>query len=142
MKKGFTLVEIVISIALIAVVSLTVMQIYLAVERFEVRKEEEDYARVIVSNIHQSFIASPNKWQEAFHGVDFYETGDLSIYYDKDWNIVLPTETYAYRVNYLYVNVENGDEIYTLEITSVVSERRTILRNVDLGRMGVYDDGS
>jgi prepilin-type N-terminal cleavage/methylation domain-containing protein len=136
MKKGFTLVEIVISIALIAVVSLTVMQIYLAVERFEVRKEEEDYARVVVSDIHQSFIASPDGWET------FYDINNSSIYYDKDWNNVLPTETYAYRVNYLYVNFENGDEIYTLEITSVVSERRTILRNVDLGRMGVYDDGS
>jgi prepilin-type N-terminal cleavage/methylation domain-containing protein len=136
MKKGFTLVEIVISIALIAVVSLTVMQIYLAVERFEVRKEEEDYARVVVSDIHQSFIASPDGWET------FYDINNSSIYYDKDWNNVHPTETYAYRVNYLYVNFENGDEIYTLEITSVVSERRTILRNVDLGRMGVYDDGS
>jgi prepilin-type N-terminal cleavage/methylation domain-containing protein len=134
MKKGFTLVEIVISIALIAVVSLTVMQIYLAVERFEVRKEEEDYARVVVSDIHQSFIASPDGWET------FYDINNSSIYYDKDWNNVLPTETYAYRVNYDYAYDDVG--IYTLEITAVVSSRRTILRNVDLGRMGVYDDGS
>lgn len=134
MRKGFTLVEIVVSIALIAVVSLTVMQIYLAVERFEVRKEEEDYARVVVSDIHQSFIASPDGWET------FYDTNNSSIYYDKDWNNVLPTETYAYRVNYNYAY--DGVEIYTLEIDSVVSARRTILRNVDLGRMGVYDDGT
>lgn len=131
MKKGFTLVEIVVSIALIAVVSLAVMQIYLAVERFEVRKEEEDYARVVVADIHQSFISSPAGWET------LYDVAGSSIYYDKNWNNVSPTEPYAYRVNYDYAN--DGVEIYTLKIDSVVSARRTILRNVDLGRMGVYD---
>jgi prepilin-type N-terminal cleavage/methylation domain-containing protein len=141
MKKGFTLVEIVVALAIISTLTLVVMQIYLTTTKIEIESQEEDHARIVVQNIHTSFVSEPAGWRTAFYAsydVSVPATFEDVLVFDSEWHLLEQGTDGTYTVTYTYqstYDTEAALDVYELSIDLVVSDRRTIFASIDLGRM-------
>ncbi len=145
MKKGFTLVEIIVALAIISTLTLVVMQIYLTMTKLEIESQEEDYARTTIQNMHRLFVADPAGWEDAFYvSYGHLEVTPPEVFvfrFDSQWNLLLPSETGVYTISYDYGLVDEDPpvaiDVYYLKVSLVLSEKRTIFGSIDLGRMVV-----
>lgn len=143
MRKGFTLVEIIVALAIISTLTLVVMQIYLTMTKLEIESQEEDYARTTIQNMHRLFVADPAGWEEAFYVSYGHPEGTQPIgsvfRFDSQWNLLLPSGTGVYTISYDYETDETTYSVfvYNLSVALVLSEKRTIFGSIDLGRMVV-----
>jgi len=141
MNRGFTLVEIIVALAIISTLTLVVMQIYLVTTKIEIEAQEEDQARIAIQNIHRAYVSDPVDWQETVYtsyGIPVPGTLEQTFIYDSGWQLLDQGSDGAYVITYTYTSIydaEAGLDVYDLEIDLVYSDKRTIFTSIDLGRM-------
>jgi len=141
MKKAFTLIEVIVSLALIAIVTTLVISLIIISSRVSDNESDKRNAWRIVHNIHQEYLFKPQN----------FENGDLldriSEYIDE--------ENSKYTNGYLYINhnfeytdeenskytielqVINNGKFLHLKIIKIKSNNKEILSNIDLGKVNI-----
>ncbi len=141
MKKGFTLVEVLVALTIISILTLVVMQIYMTITKLEIESQEEDYARITIQNVHRSFIADPVTWETTLYesyGVNPPAVFDSELRFDSNWQLLEENETGVYTILYIYeetIDADSGLTVYSLYIDVIASDHRTIFAAIDLGKM-------
>jgi prepilin-type N-terminal cleavage/methylation domain-containing protein len=153
MKKGFTLLEIIVAFALITVITATAFAIFFAIENVQRETEDKDQALIQIQNIHQLFVTDPTGWQGQYFIIyDVYENEDSlpenfnipgeekELYYDQNWQLLENENGMSFGIVYDYL--KDDTNVYTLYILEIYSKVDTLFTNIDLGEMGVYNDGT
>jgi prepilin-type N-terminal cleavage/methylation domain-containing protein len=142
MDRGVTLVEILVTVALIAIVSATLFQIFLAIERYQRDIEDESDAIMELETIQNLFTAEPAGWETDYYGLyglDEPEEGSTTLYYDSAWTLLTSDQGAVFEITYTHANTPVSEyAVWSLEITSVTRNGETLIDGIDFGRMGVY----
>lgn len=98
-KKGFTLVEMIISVAFLAVISLVLAELFISAQNCLDKAHDLDQGVHIAKKAIETFKAGerPEDFinSESAHSSDISESGDTIIiktYYDEDWNVLNPSD--------------------------------------------------
>lgn len=120
MKKGFSLVEVVVSIALVALVMSLVISLLVISSNASKREDDKRSAWRIVHNIHQAYLSE---------GINF----NTDTYY-MDESLTL---TDIYNAKYIiYIEVIESDKYKQLFIKKIMNnENKEIIKDVDLGKV-------
>ena len=100
MKKGFTLVEVIVTLAIMAIVGVMFTTVLVSVNTQTLRKNELNNIKSLIGNMHQSFLIEPKDWKETFlsnYEVDSLDYKEGYIYLDKQFEKPLITTS-----NFLY----------------------------------------
>ena len=124
-KRGFSLTEVIVSIAIVSIVVLAVSSTFLSVRRIERQKVARENLVSEIRNIYNIFSSEPNNFIsliERIYDVEDpnKETTKITINYN---SLFQPSETGENRIickiicNYSYSKVEDNNSInYTLEL--------------------------
>lgn len=120
MKKGFSLVEVVVSIALVALVMSLVISLLVISSNASKREDDKRSAWRIVHNIHQAYLSE---------GINF----NTDTYY-MDESLTL---TDIYNAKYIiYIEVIESDKYKQLFIKKIMNnENKEIIKDVYLGKV-------
>lgn len=121
-KKGFMLVEVVVSFFLITLVGTLIVLLYMQTIKHYDFKRDQKQAYIIVANIHEEFLASPES----------FTSDEFMLYYDKFLRKCERTDRFTFRVA-VYYDVVDG--VASLSIASVEKKEETLLKNINLGKM-------
>lgn len=135
MKKGFTLVEVIVSIAIMAIVGVMVSTIFVTLSKYESRKNEINNINSHLIQIHEIYLSEPTNWLSTYKSL-YYLAEDLAlrgdedlIYYSKDFKEVVSYETEFY-IKFDY-KIEN--DITSLEILEIRRGTTLIGESINLG---------
>jgi prepilin-type N-terminal cleavage/methylation domain-containing protein len=120
MKKAFTLIEVIVSLALIAIVTTLVISLIIISSRVSDNESDKRNAWRIVHNIHQEYLFKPQN----------FENGDLLdhiIEYTDEENSKYTIE----------LQVINNGKFLHLKIIKIKSNNKEILSNIDLGKVNI-----
>lgn len=125
MKKGFSLVEVVVSIALVALVMSLVISLLVISSNASKREDDKRSAWRIVHNIHQAYLSE---------GINF----NTDTYY-MDESLTL-TLTDIYNAKYIiYIEVIERDKYKELFIKKIMNnENKEIIKDVYLGKVLIW----
>jgi prepilin-type N-terminal cleavage/methylation domain-containing protein len=120
-KRGFSLTEVIVSIAIVSIVVLAVSSTFLSVRRIERQKVARENLVSEIRNIYNIFSSEPNNFIsliDSIYDVEDLnkETTEITIKYN---SLFQPSETGENRIicNYSYSKVEDNNSInYTLEL--------------------------
>lgn len=123
-KRGFSLTEVIVSIAIVSIVVLAVSSTFLSVRRIERQKVARENLVSEIRNIYNIFSSEPNDfisligsiYVESIYDVEDPNKAKITIYYN---SLFQPSETGENRIicNYSYSKVEDNNSInYTLEL--------------------------
>lgn len=94
-KKGFTLVEMIISVAFLAVISLVLAELFISAQNCLDKAHDLDQSVHIAKKTIETFMAGENPEDfinsESTRSSDISESGDtiaVKTYYDEDWRIL------------------------------------------------------
>lgn len=136
MKKGFTLVEVIVTLAIMAIVGVMFTTVLVSVNTQTLRKNELNNIKSLIGNMHQSFLIEPKDWKETFlsnYEVDSLDYKEGYIYLDKQFEKPLITTSNFYiRYEVLFDEVSNS---YSLLIIEIIRDGYTIDSNINLGKM-------
>lgn len=121
MKKAFTLIEVIVSLALIAIVTTLVISLIIISSRVSDNESDKRNAWRIVHNIHQEYLSKPQN----------FENGSLYI----DHNFEYTDEENSKYTIELQV-IDNGTYLH-LKIIKIKSNNKEILSNIDLGKVNI-----
>lgn len=125
MKKAFTLIEVIVSLALIAIVTTLVISLIIISSRVSDNESDKRNAWRIVHNIHQEYLSKPQN----------FENGSLYI----DHNFEYTDEENSKYTIELQV-IDNGTYLH-LKIIKIKSNNKEILSNIDLGKVNIWKRG-
>lgn len=125
MKKAFTLIEVIVSLALIAIVTTLVISLIIISSRVSDNESDKRNAWRIVHNIHQEYLSKPQN----------FENGSLYI----DHNFEYTNEENSKYTIELQV-IDNGTYLH-LKIIKIKSNNKEILSNIDLGKVNIWKRG-
>jgi len=120
-KRGFSLTEVIVSIAIVSIVVLAVSSTFLSVRRIERQKVARENLVSEIRNIYNIFSSEPNNFISLIDSIydvedPNKETTKITINYN---SLFQPSETGENRIicNYSYSKVEDNNSInYTLEL--------------------------
>lgn len=120
-KRGFSLTEVIVSIAIVSIVVLAVSSTFLSVRRIERQKVARENLVSEIRNIYNIFSSEPNNFISLIDSIydvegPNKETTEITIKYN---SLFQPSETGENRIicNYSYSKVEDNNSInYTLEL--------------------------
>lgn len=118
-KRGFSLTEVIVSIAIVSIVVLAVSSTFLSVRRIERQKVARENLVSEIRNIYNIFSSEPNNFIsliDSIYDVEDLkkETTKITIYYN---SLFQPSETGENRIICYYSKEEDNNSInYTLEL--------------------------
>ena len=124
MKKAFTLIEVIVSLALIAIVTTLVISLIIISSRVSDNESDKRNAWRIVHNIHQEYLSKTKNFK-------IFENGYLYI----DHNFEYTDEENSKYTIELQV-IDNGTYLH-LNIIKIKSNNKEILSNIDLGKVNI-----
>ena len=115
-KKGFTLLEVIISVAVISIISVYILQMFVAANRVNKKAYETDQANMLCMGALENFKASeiPPDGYEAFYDGDWRPVNFIA---DADYAfnvVIINTEPDMYNIRAAVTNL-NGGEIASLK---------------------------
>lgn len=133
-KKGFTLVEVLVALAIMSVIGLTITGLYATITSYAGRRNEMNNLKYTLHNIHEYYLADPENWESNYfelYEVDFsgLDYSDQIIYYNRDFNRVLFNES-KYVIHYEYSYQDNEA---SLIIKKIIREDVELDKNIDFG---------
>ncbi len=120
LKKGFTILEVVISIAIISTILLSVLGVISLISSYQLKKEDAWRSHRLIENLHNQYLAEPT----------YFEIGEHTIYFDKNLNLVSIQEAY-FHVTYKF---SLSDGIYELEIQDIHTNIYKYKSKINLGK--------
>lgn len=140
MNKGYTLVEVIVALAIMAIVGLMTTSLYLSITGYRTRKNEISNIKNNIHNIHEVYLSDPENWESVYYGIhgmpksDFYENGSKVLYYSQHFANLVDYETnYAIYYYYTYYYDESS-QIYQLTIDRITRKDKSLDSNINFGR--------
>lgn len=115
-KKGTTLVEVVVSIAVFLIVFGGLVTSYFALNKMVLKQKEFVYFEAVCLDIHEYSNVYKKEWDKYYFNLDMAESNSV-IYYDGNFNITKNISKYKLSYQYneqgeLIVNIENMEKGY------------------------------
>lgn len=133
--RGFTLVEVIVSLALLSLSITTIFLGFQISSRINQKNREISFAYQTVKNIKEVFFSSPSSFENTFIkicGGDFPSSSSFS--FDKNGNI--SNESSYYEVNYIYsAKEESSYYSFALEISSFKSITFNLINDFYVGEI-------
>lgn len=137
-NKGYTLVEVIVALAIMAIVGLMTTSLYLSITGYRTRKNEISNIKNNIHNIHEVYLSDPEDWESVYYGIhgmaksDFYENGSKVLYYSQHFANLVDYETnYAIYYTYYY---DESSQTYQLTIDRITRKDKTLDSNINFGR--------
>ena len=139
-NKGYTLVEVIVALAIMAIVGLMTTSLYLSITGYRTRKNEISNIKNNIHNIHEVYLSDPENWESVYYGIhgmpksDFYENGSGSkvLYYSQHFANLVDYETnYAIYYTYYY---DESSQTYQLTIDRITRKDKSLDSNINFGR--------
>ncbi len=137
MNRGFTLVEVVVSLVIISLVGLITTTLFISITGYQTRKNELNNIKNAIHNIHEVYLSDPKSWEERYYGIhgyaltSFVDNEGVNILYFTQHFESLDTRETRYAIYYEFTF---ADGIYRLQIVKVTKDNKIIDENIDLGR--------
>lgn len=123
MKKGFTLLEVIISIAVASILFSGILLILNLTNRYQSKKEESWKAYKILENIHSMYLNDPS----------FLEN-DSILYFDRSLNKVNSIDHFKVEYTLTLTIIDNTYITYSLKIDRIFTDKYDLIINYDLGK--------
>lgn len=132
-NSGFALIEVVMSFFLISLLGTMILLVYsMTISKYDDKRSERK-AYILVNNIHQEFLSSPEK----FYLVENEIKNNAGIYYyDEFLRECRLGERFVYKVFYS-VLVSSDISYASLYIAHVEYKNKEIIKDVTLGKMRI-----
>lgn len=137
-NKGYTLVEVIVALAIMAIVGLMTTSLYLSITGYRTRKNEISNIKNNIHNIHEVYLSDPENWESVYYGIhgmpksDFYENGSKVLYYSQHFANLVDYETnYAIYYTYYY---DGSSQTYQLTIDRITRKDKSLDSNINFGR--------
>lgn len=129
-KKGTTLVEVLVAIAVFSIISVAMFSSLLIIRRSVARQEEYLHFEMICSDI--AFYGDEYKrgWDVEYFSLPFSQN-EGQIYYDRDFNVSATEQVYCLSYSYADTDSDGYSELI-ISIQHVESER-FIIKNLNYG---------
>ena len=124
-KKAFTLVEVVVAMAILAVVALGVTATVLFVTRLEKANENYTHFETICLDIDKYSDAYGRAWDEKYYGVS---NSIADVYYSRDYQVVETEEEATFILSYYY----NSSNQLIVNVQEIGKEKK-IIDNLNYG---------
>lgn len=137
-NKGYTLVEVIVALAIMAIVGLMTTSLYLSITGYRTRKNELSNIKNNIHNIHEVYLSDPENWESVYYGIhgmpksDFYENGSKVLYYSQHFANLVDDET-NYAIYYTY-NYDESSQTYQLTIDRITRKDKSLDSNINFGR--------
>ena len=137
-NKGYTLVEVIVALAIMAIVGLMTTSLYLSITGYRTRKNEISNIKNNIYNIHEVYLSDPENWESVYyeiHGVpksDFYENGSKVLYYSQHFANLVDYET-NYAIYYTY-DYDESSQTYQLMIDRITRKDKSLDSTINFGR--------
>lgn len=125
--NGFTLIEMIISVALLAVAGVAVASLFLNAQVNNMKAADLDHSTSLCSSFIEEIKAAPEAWIKGESGVKGvkpvkFNPGSYAVYYDDSWQIItddaLPAGTmYMIRIDLYGIPEKPG--LYSVETRAV-----------------------
>lgn len=138
MNKGYTLVEVIVALAIMAIVGLMTTSLYLSITGYRTRKNEISNIKNNIHNIHEVYLSDPENWESVYYGIhgmpksDFYENGSKVLYYSQHFANLVDYET-NYAIYYTY-DYDESSKTYQLMIDRITRKDKSLDSNINFGR--------
>ncbi|MFA6595862.1 MAG: type II secretion system protein [Bacilli bacterium] len=126
-KRGFTLTEVIVSIAIVSIVILAVSSTFLSIRRIEKQKIARENIVSEIRNIYNIFSSEPDDFHDLIQGIypknTFIEEENETIFFITYNSLFQPSETdyYTYTMKCKYsIEEDEQEEHLTLEYTLVI----------------------
>lgn len=137
-NKGYTLVEVIVALAIMAIVGLMTTSLYLSITGYRTRKNELSNIKNNIHNIHEVYLSDPENWESVYYGIhgmpisDFYENGSKVLYYSQHFANLVDYET-NYAIYYTY-SYDESSQTYQLMIDRITRKDKSLDSNINFGR--------
>lgn len=137
MKKGFTLVEVIVSIAIMAIVGTMVSMVFVTISKYQSRKYETMHLQYHITQIHEVYLSDPLNWESVYfnlYGFNFEEIeykDENILYFNKDFTKIVNYVS-NYQIKYTYSITD--ENITNLVLTEIKRDDKVIDENINLGR--------
>ena len=137
-NKGYTLVEVIVALAIMAIVGLMTTSLYLSITGYRTRKNELSNIKNNIHNIHEVYLSDPKNWESVYYGIhgmpksDFYKNGSKVLYYSQHFANLVDYET-NYAIYYTYDDDESS-KTYQLTIDRITRKDKSLDSNINFGR--------
>lgn len=137
-NKGYTLVEVIVALAIMAIVGLMTTSLYLSITGYRTRKNELSNIKNNIHNIHEVYLSDPENWESVYYGIhgmpisDFYENGSKVLYYSQHFANLVDYET-NYAIYYTY-SYDESSQTYQLTIDRITRKDKSLDSNINFGR--------
>lgn len=138
-QKGFTLVELIMSIGIIAILSCMVLQLFITAENLNKRSSDLDASVMKSESLIESFKSCNNPMefvnQDAMRGAVEHKDGkDVSflLYYDDKWNLIKKdsSNTMAAFTIKLKLYQIDSEQFWKIKISVIKNKYRYLEKNV------------
>ena len=142
MKKAFTLIEVIVSLALIAIVTTLVISLIIISSRVSDNESDKRNAWRIVHNIHQEYLSKTRIFENGYLYIDhnFEYTDEENSKYTNGYLYINHNFEYTDEENSNYtieLQVINNGKFLHLKIIKIKSNNKEILSNIDLGKVNI-----
>lgn len=131
MKKGLTLIEVIVSIVIASLIFSSILLVLNFISTFQLKRENIWKANKLVENIHARYLNDPT----------YFVRGEQSLYFDENLDEILERVTasdYDFKVDYLLekkaFSEGNDDEYYELSILNVYFHETSLDIALNLGK--------
>ena len=135
-NKGYTLIEVIVALAIMAIVGLMTTSLYLSITGYRTRKNEISNIKNNIHNIHEVYLSDPENWESVYYGIhgmpksDFDENKSKVLYYSQHFANLVDYET-NYAIYYTY---DDSSQPYQLTIDRITRKDKSLDSNINFGR--------
>lgn len=138
-NKGYTLVEVIVALAIMAIVGLMTTSLYLSITGYRTRKNEISNIKNNIHNIHEVYLSDPENWESVYYGIHgmpksdyLLENGSKVLYYSQHFANLVDYET-NYAIYYTY-DYDDSSQTYQLTIDRITRKDKSLDSNINFGR--------
>lgn len=132
-RKGATLVEVIVSIAVFTIISLAMFSSYIGMRQIVYRQEEYTRIEMICYDINYHWDRYGDDWGKEYFKDDIVaENGIYTGYLDKDFKPQTSGTNARYSIQYKYEDEDEVDNLIIVSIKSIDGER-VYIENVKCG---------
>ena len=132
-RKGLTLVEIIVAIAVFSIVSIAFFTSYVSMNKVVARQEEYTRFEMICYDINYY-------WDMYGQGLDekYFQstTVDGTAYFDKDFEPQSGSNKAVYQITFSYSGEDNNKALTIDKIEKLGSDKKVIVEDVKCGKRG------
>lgn len=140
-RKGLTLVEIIVAIAVFSIVSIAFFTSYVSMNKVVARQEEYTRFEMICYDINYYWDMYDEGWDDAYFlpsGAQETPSGSqiFTAYFDKDFEPQSGSNKAVYQITFSYSGEDNNKALTIDKIEKLGSDKKVIVEDVKCGKRG------